>query len=287
MTSPTRTAPTGGRHGRSTYVHHGCRCLPCRHAMAAYKTARDRQIAYGRWQQRVPAEPARRHVQALTATGYTWDQSAHAAGVTRAVIRGLLVGAAGRPPTRGLSPATARAIISVPLPVGGLAADGKALVDAVGSRRRLQALRCAGWPLRTLIATAGMSREQADARLYFDILHERVLSITAWRAAAIRHLYDLYWDQQPAAHGARPQDIRAAANAATASRWAPAAAWDDDDIDNPAALPDWTGRCGTPGGYYDHTVLGTPTCQPCRDAVAVAAAGRKLRRRERATNSTV
>jgi hypothetical protein len=59
-------------------------------------------------------------------------------------------------------------------------------------------------------------------------------------------------------------------------------AWDDDAIDDPATQPDWTARCGTPGGYYDHTQIGTPTCRRCRRAVRDAARERKLRRRNRA-----
>lgn len=32
--------------------------------------------------------------------------------------------------------------------------------------------------------------------------------------------------------------------------------------------PARTDRCGTPSGYKDHVVLGTPKCQPCKDIVA-------------------
>ena len=46
-------------------------------------------------------------------------------------------------------------------------------------------------------------------------------------------------------------------------------AWDDDTIDDPAAFPDWTGKCGTPDGYDAHYKMKIlPSCQPCRDARA-------------------
>ena len=39
-------------------------------------------------------------------------------------------------------------------------------------------------------------------------------------------------------------------------------------------------KCGTTAGYKRHTVDGTPRCQPCKDAVAVAT---RIRRRRKKT----
>lgn len=46
--------------------------------------------------------------------------------------------------------------------------------------------------------------------------------------------------------------------------WAPLGAWDD--IDDPAAMPDWTGHCGTDRGWWMHSVNGIPICLPCNAA---------------------
>jgi hypothetical protein len=282
VTSPTALADTGGSHHgrRSTYTNHGCRCDLCRYAEASYGSARNRQLAYGRWQRRVDANPVRAHLARLHAAGLTWKQIATTAGIATWKLDQLRTGGSGsRPPSRTTSPETAAAILAVPVPATAPPA-GLALVDAIGSSRRLQALAAAGWPLR-LIAT----RVRVDRKTLHRLLHGQHPLVRAAVAARIAGIYDLLWDKDPAGQGARPRDTAAAQSLATVHRWAPPLAWDDDDIDNPEALPDWTGRCGTPGGYYDHTVLGTPTCQPCRDAVALAAAGRKLRRRARASTT--
>lgn len=60
-------------------------------------------------------------------------------------------------------------------------------------------------------------------------------------------------------------------------RWAPVGAWDEDTLDDPDAAPDWTGRCGTPGGAEAHRRRGTPTCQACRDVRTAAQRARRER----------
>lgn len=57
---------------------------------------------------------------------------------------------------------------------------------------------------------------------------------------------------------------RAAKARALRERWAPIGAWDD--IDDPAARPDWTGHCGTDHGWWLHTVNRIPACLPCNAA---------------------
>ncbi|MEU6235925.1 hypothetical protein [Kitasatospora sp. NPDC047058] len=252
------------------------------HPRAAYWAARSRDITYGRWNPDVPAGPARQHAEALAAAGRSWRQIADDSGLAYPVIRNLLVGASGRPPTKKLRAINAAAILSVPVPAQP---DGTALIDTTGSRRRLQALHAAGWPLGRIARTAYPDRQASARRVLFNVLHGRTSTVTPRTAARIRAAYDALWDQFPDASGVPWAASADALRLAAANRWAPPLAWDDDDIDNPDALPDWTGRCGTPGGYYDHTVLGTPTCQPCRHAVAVAAADRKLRRRQRASTA--
>ncbi|MFC8447578.1 hypothetical protein [Kitasatospora sp. NPDC057223] len=279
MTSTT-TPATGGtplKHGRSTYLHHDCRCHWCRNAEASYQSSRRRLQAYGRWQGNVPAEPARAHARALSAAGLTWAQIADRAGLNLAVISNLLVGATGREPSKSIRRANAAKLLAVTLP-RDIAPDGRAPLDATGTIRRLRALTAAGWPLARLGRHCGIQH-----RHLLDMLHGRLQQVSPRTALTIRRLYDDLWNRDPRADGARQYDIERARLLAADNGWAPCLAWDDDQIDNPDALPDWTARCGTPGGYYDHSTIGTPTCQPCRDAVRQAATERKLRRRNRPT----
>lgn len=270
---PPATGGTSLRHGqRSTYTHHGCRCRWCRHAESAYRAARDRKIGYGTWQRPLPTEPVRQHIQALAAAGISERQIAALAGVPRDAIRRITYGASGRPPSKTISRRIAAQILAIPIPTEA-DPDGTRLVDATGSRRRLQALTVAGWPLLTV---AGRDRDIRWS--WARIRSGRVTQIAPATEAAIRAAYDRLWSLDPAGE-CRPADVRAAVALGHRNRWAVALAWDDDDINNPSASPSWTGRCGTPGGYYDHSQLGTPSCQPCRDAVAAAARERKTKRR--------
>jgi hypothetical protein len=257
-------------HGRlSTYTHQKCRCLKCTVRMNAWEANRRRQKAYGTWNPWADAEPVRAHVQAVLDAGLTRAQVAAAAPVNAKVIDHLLDNS-----SRRIRPANATALLGVQVPAIP-PAGGVALTDATRPRRELQALIAGGWPMSHLVR-----RSRLDLHTIVDIIYGR-RQARAGTAHTIHVLYGQLWDQFPAEHGVRPHDIARSQRTAAKHHWAPALAWDDDTIADPEAQPDWTGRCGTTGGYYDHSQLGTPTCQPCRDAVSAAAAGRKMRRRAR------
>ena len=99
-------------------------------------------------------------------------------------------------------------------------------VDAAGTRRRLQALAAAGWPMTWLDARLGYR----PGRCYQTTRRQWV---TLRVAAEIAELYDALWDQPS---GAGREDRRARTMAATKG-WAPPLAWDDDTIDDPDATP--------------------------------------------------
>jgi hypothetical protein len=263
-------------HGRlTTYTHGKCRCPKCAARMNLWEADRRRQKAYGTWQPYVDAEPVRAHVLKVLNAGLTRPQIAAAASVNVEVVDHLLDGSGpGRGPARTMRPANAHALLGVHAP-GVPPAGGHAIIDATRPQRELQALVAGGFPLRFLARQASL-----DLHTVVDIIYGR-RQARAGTAHTIHALYGDLWDQQPADHGVRPHDIRRSHRIAARYRWAPALAWDDDTIANPDAVPDWTGRCGTTGGYYDHSQLNTPTCQPCRDAVSAAAAERKMRRRTR------
>jgi hypothetical protein len=248
------------QHGtRAMYVVDKCRCTPCRKANREAENNRYRQQAYGRWEPYTDAEPARAHVRELMDYGLGWKRIAEMAGVGRGTVEKLLYGARhrGMGPSKGIRPETARKLLAVK--PEGERLGGAVTVDATSTRRRLQALVAGGWPQARLAARLGMLPSNFGTMLR----SEQVLAATE-RAA--RKLYDALWNQDPCEHGVDTQAYSRARNHAASRSWAPVGAWDDDLIDDPAAFPDWTGRCGTREGSADHYRLKIPTCQPCRDA---------------------
>ena len=135
-------------------------------------------------------------------------------------------------------------------------------VDAAGTRRRLQALTFNGWSLTALAGRYGCTLKAVRKMLAY----ERVSVATA---AAVRALYDELWDEPPPE--GTPFERRAATMARRYARergWVPPLAWDDDEIDDPAAVP-------VPG--WDTELR--PARQPVAGLPAVAAGIRRARER--------
>lgn len=253
--------PSHRAHGtRAKYVVEKCRCKPCREANSRENRVASRRRAYGRWQPYVDAGPAREHVKALQAYGLGWKRIARLAGVPISTMSKLLYGDSRRGPSKQIRPENEAKLLAVqPTPD---ALGGHTTTDATGTRRRLQALVAAGWPQAHLARRLLMS--PSNMSLILTVSEERVFVATA---RAVRALYDEWWNADPQAHGVTLQAFSRARNHARAVAWAPAGAWDEDRIDDPAAIPDWTGKCGTPQGYHAHRRHGLlPPCQPCKDA---------------------
>lgn len=200
------------------YTRHGCRCTPCRTVCNRAKK-RNRNLEC-----LVDAAPVRRHIEALIAVGVTHGAIARDAGVSQSHITYLL-GTMQR-----CQPETARRIMAV---TGRN--PGRSMVDATGTRRRLQALMVIGWPLSWLSARVG----KTDAAAHHWLCREQVAGTTA---ALVAELYDELWNTPPVpvSQGQR-MSVSRTLHLARRNRWHPAAAWDDDrgphGIDNPAAKP--------------------------------------------------
>ena len=201
------------------YSRHGCRCTPCRTVCNRAKKRNRNNIDC-----LVDAEPIRRHVKTLMAIGVTQSAIANNAQVSQSHITYLL-GTMKR-----CHPDVARRILSV---TGKT--PGRSMVDATGTRRRLQALMVIGWPLSWLSARLGKS----DASAHHWLCREQVLGTTA---TLVESLYDELWNTPPVpvSQGQR-MAVSRTLHLAKRNRWHPAAAWDDDrgahGIDNPAAKP--------------------------------------------------
>lgn len=186
---------------------------------SCYELRRTRDTAYGRWTTTmVDANPARKHVLALLDAGMSRRQICALAGVDRKRIAVLL-----RPnnPPAYLWPKIAEAFLSVPIPdhPAELAADHD-LMDAIGTRRRLQALVAFGWPQAHLAAKLGVTPGNFGPLLGQD-------QVTAARHRAVVALFDRLQLQ--------PGPSSRAAAYGLKRRWALPFQWDEDTIDEPEA----------------------------------------------------
>lgn len=148
--------------------------------------------------------------------------------MSKTSVRNILYGRQGSGPRAGqvvhrVKRATSVAILAVPVETAALA-DG-ALVSAVGSQRRVQALVARGWSF-TLIA------QMLDEALGNFVTSIRTPHITARRHRSIVAVYERVWNVEPPMDTPTQRATRSRAlNYAAAHRWLPPMAWDDIDTD--------------------------------------------------------
>lgn len=143
----------------------------------------------------------------------------------------------------------------------GAGAKG-ARVSPLGSMRRIQALKAAGWPAKTALAHMIGMNEGAIA----DISYGNRAFVFYGTHEHIKEVYAKYAHTDPLDHGVRPGDHTRALGWARKAGYAPPHCWDDDTLDDPDAWPEWTGACGTVRGYRLHIRHGIPICAECRMA---------------------
>lgn len=236
------TVKTERAHGtRAKYNREGCRCQDCREANHQQRDHRARQIAYGRWQPYIDAEPARRHAQALLAAGVPRRTLAALPGVSRGSLDALLYGrpAQGKAPSKTIRPDHARAILAIPL--ARLPEGGRTKTDATGTRRRIQALIAAGWPVAQLARLIGAKPSNFRVTITGPSPY-----VTHSTAVAVRSLYRQLCGRDPLTSGVQRRYVNEARAWARRQNWAPVGAWADDEIDDPNATPNRSRRLGTP-----------------------------------------
>lgn len=219
--------PEHGTHAR--YCMKGCRCWPCRRAHYEYNRNRDKQIAYGRWQKFVPAEPVREHVRSLMATGIGWRRVAQAADVQATSLNRILY---VKPLQKRVRTDIAEKLMAVQPSMDAIGCT--TAIDGTGTRRRLQALVAIGWSQAKLGAHLGIMPTNIG----------RILGsqrVTAASARSVRDLYDKLWDAVVPEEDWRDKIAANRARGYAAERgWAPPMAWDE-TIDDPAAEPEGVG----------------------------------------------
>lgn len=188
---------------------------------------------------------------------------------------------------RSPSRATYEAIMAVPwdftmdqaMAVGR---RGGALVDPTGTARRLQALNAIGFSYAWIgerLGSRGMGVHYSSIARGARSAKQGVL----WETAKdIRELYETYSNDDPLKHGIRLASVNKLKIECQRKGYAPPICWDADTIDDPNAIAQWTGKCGTHQGYYMHKKAGLPACRPCLDAIAEYERERRMQRAETA-----
>ena len=153
----TERAPGGGRaHG--TYakaVVERCDCEACKAAKADYNRRRNQAITRPDevWLPYVSAEPARRHLAALSAAGVGLKTVARLSGVSHGALSKIVYGepGRGRPPSRRVRPRTLEAILAIRVDDAG----GKQRVDAARTWELIEELMAAGYTRGELARALG------------------------------------------------------------------------------------------------------------------------------------
>lgn len=134
-------------------------------------------------------------------------------------------------------------------------------VPPEGTRRRLQALSYKGFGLSALAEETGCGRVYCG-RVTLGRSSRAFVHFDTYRR--VRDAYERLKDTDPADHPlCTPYNIARVTAAARRNGYAPPECWDDDTLDDPMGIPEWTGMCGTLKGYFIHVRDGIPVCVAC------------------------
>lgn len=209
-------------HGSTARYRRNCLCGPCTNAIRIAEGRRNLLIASGRWPPFTDPAPVRAHIQALLDTGMTWRNLSEAAGAHKNTLARIHRGHYVKVRTE-----IAAAILAIPV---DRAAPARYLVDATGTRRRLQAL------YRREFTTAVLC-----AQLHTDPAHVLLLArgtrlVTRDTRARVATAFKALHAQDPAVFGVSAAERRRVRAFADHNGFAPAGAWND--IDDPDEAPD-------------------------------------------------
>jgi transcriptional regulator with XRE-family HTH domain len=220
-------------HGTiSRRKHHGCKCCDCCEAVRAYTANRHRAQADGTWQAYVDAEPVRQHLLRLQASNVPIREVVRLTGLPHRTIAGFLYPTgAGRGRKRSARPETARKILAV---TNGIAVP--TTVDAIGTRRRFQALIAAGWTQSQIAKRVGLTPPHLSS-----IVNEHVITIYGRTALAVADAYEVLRRQRPEKQGVSAAGATRSRRSAAEHRWPPARYWDrfPGAIDDPHFTPEY------------------------------------------------
>jgi hypothetical protein len=250
---------TARAKGRPASGIKGCRCPRCTHAVYIYNKAREAAALAGS-PYTVDTAAVADHINTLIAAGASANGIAAAARTGTHAVQNIHN---GTQPTMWAT--TAARILAVTL--ANALNDYHLRVNAIGSARRVRALMAAGHELAAIRADCEPKLDRSTAS---QLLNGTLTRVRARTDSAIRVAYDRL--SNSAGTSARNR-LRAERKG-----WAVPAAWDDIDMDDPSAFPDFTGHCGSLKGHRLHETCGIPICDPCRHAKAEGARERRATR---------
>ncbi len=237
---------------------------------------------------KVPTDAAVEHLRMLNSEPYymSYRHIAELAGISKSTITELVRGSRKGQRVRNVHRDIEAAILGV-RPVLGAPPEGfkGGRVPALEARRRVRALCALGFPYRFIGEALGYSTYQhANAFAVGNVGREYVHHSFHLKVAEV---YDKYADTDPLSFGVPQRSVTLSRRLASEASWAPPSCWDDDTIGDPDAFPEWTGKCGSPYGYYLHrehgiflTKGGSVRCVPCREAKAEASEMYRTRQAE-------
>lgn len=214
-------------HGYARYKLDGCRCYTCGWAVSEYTRRRLEAVANGRGP--VDGDVLRVHLRSLAAAGMGYKRAADVAGVARSTVGRILYGRPdrGTPPTPRVRYAIARKLLAVRAVDHG----PNKPIEASGTVRRIRALIAIGWTRTEIARGIGWSLANLGTMLHRGA-EPWAGFVEVRTAAAVSALYDRL-SMHPSTG---PHSARARAEARS-NGWPPPLAWDDDEIDDPAAAP--------------------------------------------------
>jgi hypothetical protein len=195
-------------------------CSPC------YQHVRLRDQYVGTWSSYVDPGPAIEHAAALKDAGVSGQQLATLSGLSATFIYTL------RPGRTRIQASKLDAVLAIPIPAPGgevPIVEQRVKVCAVGTTRRLQALCALGWSSAESARRLGIRAQHTN--LIVNGYQRAVLARTARNTATL-------YDELAMVRGPSEYARRIAAR----KGWWPPLAWDDDRIDDPAAIPTGVGR---------------------------------------------
>ncbi|OZF40773.1 hypothetical protein CH296_00515 [Rhodococcus sp. 14-2496-1d] len=197
---------------------------------ACYMRYLERQKAYGRFESLyVDAQPARDHVIELLDAGLSRHRVAQLAGLNRKAITYLLDGRKerGHGPNKEITRVNADKFLAVPVPARPVdTAAGAALVDSIGTIRRLRALVAFGWPAEHL---ADQLSGEVSACTVHELVRGARTECLARTARSVARLFDRLQ--------LTPGPSQRSRNTGLKRKWAVPLQWDEDTIDDLEALP--------------------------------------------------
>lgn len=204
---------------------------PSQRRACAHMQARRRRLkALGQWEEPyVDAEPVREHLRKINETGMSFRALGERLGLPHdSSLQPLLWGRGKWGPAKKVKRETAELVLAYWPALDDFQED--ALIDGTGTRRRIQALAVRGWSRNAVARRIGMRQDNFRKAVNQD----RVTARLARRVAAA---YDELWSQDPLDHGVSLNAVARVRAGAERSGWHGPLAWDDDVIDNPAAVP--------------------------------------------------